>query len=77
MWGCFGNCVGVLEIRVLVFTVFCINCTVFLYRFFYVYLFAFILSALGQGLLLPSENSIALNNNNNNTKNLHITVSTR
>ena len=32
-------CVGVLVIRILVFTVFCIVCTVFLYCFFYVYLF--------------------------------------
>ena len=30
-------CVGVLVIRVLVFTVFCIVCTVFLYRFVYVH----------------------------------------
>ena len=30
-------CVGVLVIRVLVFTVFCIVCTVFLYCFVYVY----------------------------------------
>jgi len=49
MWGCFGNCVGVLVIRVLVFTVFCINCAVFLYCFFYVYLFVFILSVHGPG----------------------------
>jgi len=33
---CFDNCVGVLVIRVLVFTMFCIVCTVFLYYFFYV-----------------------------------------
>ena len=38
MCGCFDNCVGVLVIRVLVFTVFCIFCTVFLYCFLYVYL---------------------------------------
>ena len=30
-------CVGILVICVLVFTVFCIVCTVFLYRFVYVY----------------------------------------
>jgi len=36
---CFDNCVGVLVICVLVFTVFCIVCTVFLYRVVYVYLF--------------------------------------
>jgi hypothetical protein len=35
--GCFYDCVGVLVICVLVFTVFCIFCTVFLYCFFYVY----------------------------------------
>jgi hypothetical protein len=80
MWACFGNCVGVLVICVLVFTVFCINCTVFLYCFFHVYLFVFILSVLLLGLLPPSENSIAVNNNNNNnnnTKTPHATVSTR
>ena len=37
MWGCFDNCVGVLIICILVFTVFCIVCTVFLYCFLYVY----------------------------------------
>ena len=37
--GCFGNCVGVLVIRVLVFTVCCIVFTVFLCCFTYVYLF--------------------------------------
>jgi len=46
MWGCFDNCVGVLVTRVLVFTVFCIVCTVFLYCFFYVYLFLFVLCVL-------------------------------
>jgi hypothetical protein len=46
MWGCFDNCVDVLVIRVLVFTVFCIVCTVFLYSFAYVYLFLFILCVL-------------------------------
>jgi len=39
MCGCFDNCVGVLIIRVLVFIVFCIACTVLLYCFVYVYLF--------------------------------------
>jgi len=34
--GCFDNCVGVLVICVLVFTVFCIVCIVFLYCFIYV-----------------------------------------
>jgi hypothetical protein len=44
MWGCFDNCVGVLAICVLVFTVFGIVCTVFLYCCFYVYLFLFVSS---------------------------------
>ena len=35
---------GVLVICVLVFTVFCIVCTVFLYCFVYVYLFLFVTS---------------------------------
>ena len=38
--------VGVLAICVLVFTVFCIVCTVFLCCFVYVYLFLFVLSVL-------------------------------
>jgi hypothetical protein len=42
--GCFYNCVGVLVICVLVFTVFYIVCTVFLYCFVCVYLFLFITS---------------------------------
>ena len=46
MCGCFDNCVGVLIICVLVFSVFCIVCTVFLCCFLYVYLFLFVLSAL-------------------------------
>ena len=37
--GSFESCVGVFVICVLVFNVFCIACTVFLYCFFYVYLF--------------------------------------
>ena len=46
VWGCFDNCVGVWVICVLVSTVFCIVCTVFLYCFVfvYVYLVLFILS---------------------------------
>jgi hypothetical protein len=63
--GVFDNCEGVLVVCVLVFTVFCIVCTVFLYCFVYVYLFLFVLSVLVQGLLPPSENSIAVNDNNN------------
>ena len=42
----FDNCVGVLVIRVLVCTVFCIVCTVLLYCFFHVYFFLFVLSVL-------------------------------
>jgi hypothetical protein len=59
-------CVGVLVICVLVFTVFCIVCTGFLYCFFYVYLFLFVLSVLVQELLPPSDNSIEVNSDNNN-----------
>jgi hypothetical protein len=44
--GCFDNCVGDSVICVLVFTVFCIACTMFLYCFVYVYLFLFVLSVL-------------------------------
>ena len=44
VWMC--ACVGVLIIRVLVFTAFCIVCTVFLYCFVYAYLFLFVLSVL-------------------------------
>ena len=40
----FDNCEGVLLIRVLVFTVFFIVCTVFLYCFVNVYLFLFVTS---------------------------------
>jgi len=60
MWGCFGNCVRVLVICVLVFTVFCIVCTVFLYCFVYLYLFLFVLSVLVYELLPPSDNSTAV-----------------
>jgi hypothetical protein len=34
MCGCFDNCVGVVVICALVFTVFCIVCTVFFYFIF-------------------------------------------
>ena len=44
MWGCFDNRVGVLVICVLVFTVFSIVGTAFLYCFVYVYLFLFVTS---------------------------------
>ena len=40
MWGCIDNCVGVLVICVLVFTVFCIVCTV---SFMYIYSYLFCL----------------------------------
>ena len=60
MWGCFDNRVGVVVICVLVFPVFCIVCTVFLYCFVYVHLFLFVLSVQVQGLLPPNENSIAV-----------------
>jgi hypothetical protein len=69
MCGCFDNCVGVLLICVLVFTVFCIVCTVVFYCFIYVTLFLFVLSVLVYGLLPPSDNSIPVNNNNNNNNN--------
>ena len=46
MSGCFDNCLGVLVICVLVFTVFCIVCTMFLFCFGYVHLFSFVLSLL-------------------------------
>jgi hypothetical protein len=42
MCGCFDNCVVVLIICVIAFTVFRIVCTVFLYCFIYVYLFLFV-----------------------------------
>ena len=44
MCGCFDNCVDVLVICVLVFTVFCVVCTAFFYSFVYVYLFLFVTS---------------------------------
>ena len=59
MWGGgFDNCVGVLVICVLIFTVFCIVCAVFLYCFFYVYLFLFALSVILLGLAPPSETQL-------------------
>ena len=44
--GCFDNCVRVSVIFLLVFTVFCIVCTVLLHCVVYVYLFLFVLSVL-------------------------------
>jgi hypothetical protein len=61
------SCVLGLVIRVLVFTVFCIVCTVILYCLVYVYVFLLVLSVLP-----PSDNSIAVNNNNNNNNNNNI-----
>jgi len=58
MCGCFDNCVGVLVICVLVFTLFCIVCTVFLYCFVYVYLSLFVLSVLVQELLSRRETKL-------------------
>jgi hypothetical protein len=49
VWGggeCFDNYKSVLVICILVFTVYCIVCTVFLYCFLYVKLFLFVLSVL-------------------------------
>ena len=46
MCECFDNCVGILVISILLFTVYCIVCTVFLYCFVYVYFFVFVLSGL-------------------------------
>jgi hypothetical protein len=47
MWGVLTIVwAGVLVICVLVFTVFCIVCTVFLYCFVHVYLLLFVLSVL-------------------------------
>ena len=46
MCGCFDNCVGVLAICVLVFTVFCTVCNVFLNCIVYVYLLLLVLSVL-------------------------------
>ena len=46
MCGCFDSCVGVLVICVLVVTVFCIVCAMFVYFFVYVYFFVFGLTVL-------------------------------
>ena len=50
--------------------IYCVLCCfycVFLYCFVYVCLFLFVLSVLVQGLLPPSDNSIAVSSSNNNT----------
>ena len=44
--GVFDNCMDVLVIRVLVFTVFCIVCTLFLYCLISVHFFLFVVSVL-------------------------------
>ena len=46
---------GVLVICILVFIVFCIVCTVFLYCFVCVYLFLFVLSVLVRGEFRPRQ----------------------
>jgi hypothetical protein len=46
MLGYFDNCVSVLVTCVLVFTVLCIVCPVFVDCFFYAYLFLYVLSVL-------------------------------
>jgi hypothetical protein len=38
MCGCFDNCVGGLVMCVLLFTLFCIFCTVFLYCFLWIFI---------------------------------------
>jgi hypothetical protein len=68
--------VSVLVICILVRTVFCIVCTLFLYCFVCVYLFLFVLSGLVYGLRPPSENSIAINNNNDTTTTTTTTTTT-
>ena len=60
------------QMCVLVYTVFCTVCTVFLYCFVYVYLFLSVLSVLVWGLLAASDNWIAVSNNNNNNKSQEI-----
>jgi len=57
---CFDNCVGVLVIRALLFTL-------FLYCFVYVYLFPFVTSVRSTA---AEWNLIAVNNNNNNNNNI-------
>jgi hypothetical protein len=56
----------VLVICVLVFTVFCTVCAVYFVLFCFVYVSLLVLSVLP-----PSDNSIAVNDNNNNSHNPH------
>ena len=78
--GCFDNCVGVLVICVLLFTVFCIVCTVFLDCFVYVHiiLICFVCTSVRttaiEWKLNCSNNN---NNNNNNSKHAHGTYTVR
>jgi len=58
---------GVLVVCVLVFTVFCTDCNIFLYGFFIHIHILDIFLVLGQ--MPPIENSIAVSNNNNNNNN--------
>ena len=62
----FVMCGCVLVICLLVFTAFCIFMLCFSYCFVHVYLFLFVFSILLYGILPSSDNSIAVNNNNNN-----------
>jgi hypothetical protein len=62
--------VFVLVICVLVFTVFCIVCTVFLCCFFYGYVFLLVSSVMP-----TSDNSVAVNNNNDNNNKFNFKIS--
>jgi len=66
--------VGVLVICILVFTVFCIVCTVFfvLFRLRVFILICFVV--LVQVLLPPSDNSTAVGNNNNNNNIYYVII---
>jgi hypothetical protein len=63
---CISCTVVVLVIYVHYLRCFLLFVLCFLYCFAYVYLFLFVLSVLVEGLLPPSDNSIAVRNNNNN-----------
>jgi hypothetical protein len=69
MCGCFDNCVGVLVICVLVFTVFCIFLTVFvLFRLCKFILIYFVYTSVRT---IASEWKLNCSNNNNNSNNNH------
>jgi len=80
MCGCFDNCLGVLVVCVLVFTVFLLFVLCF-YVVSFMYIYSCLL--LVKGLLPTSENSIAVNdddddnNNNNNNNNKDDTCNNR